>query len=123
MASSSNATNEIHTYSQYRTFKFTILVPPEDLVCEERSPFRDTISKHEVEKAGLWSSYSSAWWGEMEGKTDCGKLKFSGNRLESVEEEEGHVVAKRGKNGNSRMQAHVGNGDLSIWLGDGPELF
>jgi hypothetical protein len=115
-AASPNATSEIYTTSRSGDSWVMLYSPPNESLDESYNPLLNTVSKHEVGEGQLWLNYPFAWFGKMEGKIEHGKLEFDGSLLEDIKRGEGYVTANRGK-GESRMEAHVSTGALTIHLG------
>lgn len=83
------------------------------------NPNHNTVSEHSVENGKMTLRYGYDWLGELEADIRNGVLDFDGSSLENVERSEGYVKAKRGKIGESQINAHVVNGQLDIKLGLG----
>ncbi|PVI02685.1 hypothetical protein DM02DRAFT_589186 [Periconia macrospinosa] len=115
-AASPNATSEIFTTSRSGDSWVMVHSPPNESLDGNYNPLLNTVSKHEVGEGELWLDYPLAWWGKMEGRIEHGKLEWSGSSLEDIKQGGGCVTAKRGE-GESKIEAHVINGALTIRLG------
>ncbi|OCK74995.1 hypothetical protein K432DRAFT_309509 [Lepidopterella palustris CBS 459.81] len=116
-AASPDAMSEIYTTSQSGSIDVYFADPPNESLTGRYNPLLNTISKHDVGEGKLKLIYPYGWYGEMEAKIEHGGLEFDGSSMEDIKWGKGYVKARRGRKGESRMEARVGTGDLDIRLG------
>jgi hypothetical protein len=114
-----NAKSEIYTTTQSGELAVRIS-EAFGLGNKRHNPNHNTNSEHSVETGTMTLRYGYDWLGELEADIRNGVLDFDGSSLDDVEWGEGYVKARRGKSGESHINAHVGNGQLDIKLGLGP---
>lgn len=113
-----NATSEIYTYSEagWQTHVWTDNAILDGFV-DLNNPLLNKISKHYLGEGTLWLRYPYSWFGNVEAQIDHGPLKFDASELENLEKSEGYVKARRGKEGDSRLDIRVGTGAMDVHLG------
>lgn len=112
-----DAVSEIYTTSQSGSFNVYLSSANENSLAGKYNPLLNTVSEHDVGEGKLRLRYPYDWYGEMEARIRHGVLEFDGSSLEDMERGEGYVKAKRGRKGESRMEASVGTGILDVLLG------
>jgi hypothetical protein len=60
--------------------------------------------------------YPCEWYGELEATIEHGEIQFDATQVKDFERGNGYIKATRG-NGQSRMEVHVGTGNLDILVG------
>lgn len=116
-ADSEDAQSEIYTSSQMNTSSVSVSNTNQESLEGRHDPLLRTISVHQVGEGMLDIWYPYAWYGVVEGWYPNGALKFDSSSLEDLQRGQGYMKAKRGKAGESHMQARVANGDLKVSLG------
>jgi hypothetical protein len=74
-------------------------------------------SKHIVKEGALELRYPFSWYGNLEARILHGLLKFDSSALQDFEKGDGFVKAKRGREGESVMEAYIDTGELVVLLG------
>jgi len=111
-----NETSEIYTSSQ--TGNVSVRVGQAFELGHGRfNSLLNTVSEHSVAEGKLQLSYARDWYGRMYAEIGEGGLSFSGDSLVKFEQGEGNLTAIRGKEGESRINAYVGNGEMDVTLG------
>jgi hypothetical protein len=116
-ATSPDARSEIYTTTRAGRILFDIRDLPKKYRTGKFNPLANTISKHDAGNGHSWIVYPQGWYGEMEARIELGDFEFVGDSMKDIHWEKGYMTARRGNNGKSQMQTHVGTGALTMFLG------
>jgi hypothetical protein len=116
-ADAPDARSEIYTASREGTTFVSLDNVKPDTLKGKFDPMLNTTSKHVVGEGQLQIRYPYSWYGNMEGSIESGSIEFDSSALDKFEKGEGWVKAKRGKSGESVMEARVGKGVMGVKLG------
>jgi hypothetical protein len=112
-----NDPSEIHTHSKSGYTHVRLKETDPDSLEGRYDPLLNTISNHRMEDGKLELIYPKTWFGTLEARIDHGPLIFHSSALRDIERGEGYVKANRGDKGDSRLDAYVQTGDMTIQLG------
>lgn len=116
-AANQDDSSQLHTSSdQGRTFVSLYNAPLESLE-GYYDPLLKLKSKHIVKEGALKLNYPYSWYGDLEARILHGPLKFDSSALQDIEKGDGFVKAKRGREGESVMEAYIDTGELAVLLG------
>ncbi|KAF1936029.1 hypothetical protein EJ02DRAFT_388081 [Clathrospora elynae] len=116
-AASLDSRSELHTHSQSGLTHLYLTDADTDSLVGGYNPLLKMTSKHHVGNGRLEMKYPDSWFGNMKAQIEHGSLTFEAGVLEEIERGKGYVKAKKGKEGNSQMEARVVDGEMYILLG------
>lgn len=116
-----NGVQTRHTKSLFFTktnqSNITISLTKAVLGIDEHDVLPGLVSSHSAHSGSVSITYPVDWWGIADLNIEEGALAVTGDELKYLEREKGHVKLRRGINGTSRLETHVGTGSLNVRLG------